>query len=394
MKKQEMAQKKTRRAQARARTRGTLYVVSTPIGNLEDITVRAVRVLKGVDMIAAENVTHTKKLCTHYGIDTPLTSYREENRKAKTPEIIRELKSGSDVAIVTDAGTPGISDPGVYLINRAAREDVKVTPVPGPSAVIAALSVSGMTAGPFVFVGFLPNRGGRRRSELQKLVSEPRTMVFFEAPHRIRAMLKDLREVLGDREAVLLREMTKVFEEVVRGPLSDIEKNLTDDRVRGEFTLVVSGSSKEAEKIPSDRVEERIDRFLAEEKMSVKDIAKLISQEENLPYRRVYRACLARKEAAGGAKPQKQVVKKLRIKNSLGLHARAAGKIVELGNQYRAKLFLRKGEHEVDGGSILSILTLSCPKGTEVEARIAGEDSEEFMRELGDLFERRFGENQ
>jgi 16S rRNA (cytidine1402-2'-O)-methyltransferase len=385
---------KAKPERAKRRETGMLYVVSTPIGNLEDITVRAVRVLKDVDVIAAENVAHTRKLCRHYDIHTVLKSYRRENQKVKTPEIIKKLRSGSDVAVVTDAGTPGISDPGVYLINRAAKEGIRVTPVPGPSAVIAALSVSGLATGPFVFHGFLPNKSGKRRSELLKLVDESRTLVFFEAPHRIKATLRDLRKVLGDREAVLLREMTKVFEEVVRGPVSHILEHLTEERIRGEFTLVLAGHRAEKALELDRAVLSGIDRLLAQEGLSLKDAAARIAQEEGLPYRQVYKACLARKEAARDTSAQREVVECFQIRNSLGLHARAAGKIVELGNRYTASLFLRKGDQEVDGGSILSILTLSCPRGTEIEARIAGEDAEAFMRELGELFRQRFGEGQ
>ena len=371
---------------------GTLYVVSTPIGNLEDITLRALKVLKSVDMIAAENVKHTKRLCERYSIKTRITDYHQHNQNTKTDQLINRLKSGSDLALVTDAGTPGISDPGVYLINRSVKEDIKVSPVPGPSAVVTALSVSGLPTARFVFLGFLSNKTGKRKRELEKLATETRTMVFFEAPHRIKAMLNDLREIFGEREMVILREMTKVFEEARRGTPSDILGSLPSDKIRGEFTLVVAGNeSKEKSKGLSQGALNRIEELIKEKTMSVKDIAGLISGDEDVSYRQVYKGCLDIKnelESARGAGS----IRKLTVKNSLGLHARSAAKIVELGNQYKSQLFLKKDGEEVDGSSILSVLTLACPKGTEMEARIVGEDSEDFMEKLGELFERKFGE--
>ena len=376
----------------RNQKRGTLYVVSTPIGNLEDITLRALKVLKSVDMIAAENVKHTKRLCERYATKTRITDYHQHNQNTKTEQLIHRLKSGSDLALVTDAGTPGISDPGVYLINRAVKEDIKVSPIPGPSAVVAALSVSGLPTARFVFLGFLSNKTGKRKRELEKLASETRTMVFFEAPHRIKAMLNDLREIFGEREMVILREMTKVFEEAQRGTPSHILGSLTPDKIRGEFTLVVAGSeSKEKPKGLSEEALNRIEELIKEKAMSIKDIAGLISRDEDVSYRQVYKECLDIKselESARGAGS----IRKLTVKNSLGLHARSAAKIVALGNQYKSQLFLKKDGEEVDGSSILSVLTLACPKGTEMEARIVGEDAENFMEKLGELFERKFGE--
>ena len=370
---------------------GTLYVTSTPIGNHEDITMRALSVLKSVYVVAAENVARTKGLCEHYGIKTRLTSYNQHNQKVKARELIQQLTSGRDVAVVTDAGTPGISDPGAYLISQAANDKIDVVPIPGPSAVIAALSVSGMPTEEFVFCGFLPNKSGKRKKALKRLVSERRTMVFFEAPHRIETMLTDLKEILGDRQMVMLREMTKVFEEVKRGTVSAILTCLTPDRIKGEFTLVVAGSEEEEPRALSEGILERIRELLSEDKMGVKDIADLISREEDVAYRQVYKECLAKKRSLKDLR-WRELVKKLKISNNLGLHARAAGKIVELANQHESRLFLKKDDQEVDGSSILSILTLSCPKGTEIQARIVGEDSDCFMEKLGELFEQKFGE--
>ena len=274
---------------------GTLYVVSTPIGNMDDITLRALKVLKGVDIIAAESVAHTKGLCRRHNIKTDVTGYNQHNRRTKAPKLVKQLKSGLDVAVVTDAGTPGISDPGVYLVSQAVKEDITVTPIPGPSAVLAALSVSAMPSEQFLFLGFLPNKSGKRKGQLAGLTSEPRTMVFFEAPHRIRAMLSDLKEVLGDRNIVMLREITKVYEDIKRGPISSVLEHLTPDRTKGEFTLVVAGKGGKQAQPMSRKVLSRIEDLLADKNRSVKDIAELVSNEEGIAYRQIYKECLARK---------------------------------------------------------------------------------------------------
>ncbi len=274
---------------------GTLYVVSTPIGNLEDITLRALKVLKSVDIIAAETVDHTKGLCKHYDIKTGVTGYNQHNRKAKAPRLVSRLKSGQDIALVTDAGTPGISDPGVYLVTQAVNEGITVTPIPGPSAVITALSVSAMPSEQFLFLGFLPNKSGKRKKVLDGVSSEPRTIVFFEAPHRIRDTLNDLKEVMGNRQMVMLREITKVYEDVKRGAVSEILEHLTPDKTRGEFTLVVEGKEKGKHQPLSDKALKRIRDLLEEKTLSVKDIAERLSNEEGIPYRQIYKECLARK---------------------------------------------------------------------------------------------------
>lgn len=281
---------------------GTLYVVSTPIGNLEDITLRGLKVLENVTIIAAESVSHTSVLLRHYGIKTKLLRYNQHNRAARGPQLVGELLSGLDVALVSDAGTPGISDPGVFLINLALKHHIKVAPVPGPSAVVAALSISGLPTESFAFQGFLSNKGGKRRKELAALASDERTLVFYEAPHRIRATLADIRETLGEREVVMVREMTKVFEEAKRGTAGEILESLGDAPVKGEITLVVAGN-KEGKKDASvgRDIEERIESLLGQGELSIKDIASLISAEEHLPYRQVYKTCLAKKKLINDA---------------------------------------------------------------------------------------------
>lgn len=278
-------------------TPGTLYVVGTPIGNLSDITLRALEVLRAVDVVAAENVGHTKSLCEHYAIRKRVSPYHQHNQGTQTRTILGWLLSGKDVALVTDAGTPGISDPGVHLINYALKKAVPVTPVPGPSAVITALSISGLPTARFVFLGFLSSKRGKRRKELKALRDEPRTMVFFESPHRLMEMLKDLKEILGNRLMVLHKEMTKVFEEAKRANVDEILAELAHKRIRGEYTLVVCGrDGKQTQKAQiNQRIVDRIESLLEARDQSLRDIAETISREEGLQYRDIYKRCLRTK---------------------------------------------------------------------------------------------------
>jgi len=292
--------KQNRKSEIENPKSGILYVVSTPIGNLEDITLRALRILKEVDLIAAESVNHSRKLCQSHSIKTRLISYNQHNHRRKGPQLIKSLKSGIDVALVTNAGTPGVSDPGALLINQAVEDGIRVSPIPGPSAVISALSVSGLRSERFLFLGFLSHRSSKRRRELKDLISEQRTMVFFEAPHRLQAMLMDLKDILGDRQIVLLREMTKVFEEIKRGLAADVLKQLQPQNIRGEFTLVVAGCEKNMEEGLIDRETRReIEKLLKENNMSIKDVANRISEEKGLTYRRLYKECLSIKRGVG-----------------------------------------------------------------------------------------------
>ena len=201
---------------------GTLYLVGTPIGNLEDITLRALRVLGEVDLIACEDTRHTGKLLRHYKISKPLVSYHEHNERERAGELIEKLLAGLSVALVSDAGMPLISDPGYHIVGEAARVGVPVVPIPGPSAVIAALAASGLPTAEFVFAGFLPPRRGARRRRLEDYLLTPSTLVFYEAPHRIKECLDDARQILGDRQAAVARELTKLHEEMIRGRLSDL----------------------------------------------------------------------------------------------------------------------------------------------------------------------------
>ena len=219
---------------------GTLYLIATPIGNLEDITHRAVRLLGEVNVIACEDTRHTKKLLNHYGIKTKTISYHDHNERERALELVELLKSGADVAVVSDAGTPGISDPGFRLARVAIDNEVPVVPVPGPSALVSALVASGLPTDEFFFGGFLPARSGARRARLAELRLMPATLIFYEGPHRIAATLKDAREVLGERQAVVARELTKMHEEMARGSLSELAERFTAaESARGEMVLII-----------------------------------------------------------------------------------------------------------------------------------------------------------
>ncbi len=220
-------------------TPGTLYVVATPIGNLEDITLRALRVLKEVGLVACEDTRRTRTLLTHFGIHVPVTSYFEHNKLAKGPAILKTLREGTSVALVTDAGTPGISDPGFLLVREARESGLPVVPVPGPSAVVAALSAAGIPADSFVFDGFLPVKPGKRIHRIEALRELEMTLVCYESPHRILAALEAIGQVFGQVEIVVARELTKRFEEIVRGTPAALRERFAAGTVRGEFTLVI-----------------------------------------------------------------------------------------------------------------------------------------------------------
>jgi len=222
---------------------GVLYVVATPIGNLEDMTFRAVRILKEVTAIAAEDTRHTQKLLTAYDIHTPLTSYHDFNKEARARLLVARLVAGESLALVCDAGTPTLSDPGYLLVSQAIQSGIPVCPVPGPAAAIAALCASGLPTDRFAFEGFLPRKSGGRRKRLVLLSSDPRTLVFYESPYRVLALLEEILLVMGDRQVSVGREMTKHFEEMIRGTITDVIARMAEKRLRGEITLVVAAAS-------------------------------------------------------------------------------------------------------------------------------------------------------
>jgi 16S rRNA (cytidine1402-2'-O)-methyltransferase len=271
------------------RSPGVLYVVATPIGNLEDMTYRAVRILREADLIAAEDTRHTRKLLTHFGISRPITSYFDHNAAFKGEAILERLKGGDSVALVSDAGTPCISDPGYQLVHDAAAAGISVVPIPGPSAATAALSVSGLPNDTFTFVGFLPNRSSRRRERLESLRQADCLLIFYEAPHRLAATVADMAEIFGDRPAVIGREITKLHEEFIRGTLLELSAALAARQVRGESVILV---------VPAPPAEEtEIDwphllRSYLAAGMTVKDAARRVALETKQPRSSVYQEAL------------------------------------------------------------------------------------------------------
>ncbi|HIE06388.1 MAG TPA: 16S rRNA (cytidine(1402)-2'-O)-methyltransferase [bacterium (Candidatus Stahlbacteria)] len=221
-----------------------LYVVGTPIGNLSDISGRALKILKSCDLIACEDKRRTSILLRHYQIRRPLLSYHDHNKEVMTPKILAMIKDGKSVALVSDAGMPGICDPGFYLIRAAIRAGINIIPIPGPSALVTALVVSGLPTDRFVFEGYLHRRRGRRIKQLQNLKDEKRTIIIFEAPSRLKRTLNDIIEILGDRQIAVTRELTKKFEEVIRGKVSDVVESINKLKLRGEFTVIITGKNE------------------------------------------------------------------------------------------------------------------------------------------------------
>jgi len=270
---------------------GCLYLVATPIGNLEDITLRAVRILNEADQIACEDTRHTQKLLNHYNISKPLVSYHEHNEMTRAPELVLAMEQGQQIALVSDAGMPLVSDPGYRLVTLALRHHLGVVPVPGPSALLAALSASGLPNEEFLFAGFLPARSGERRRALERLRIEDRTIIFYEAPHRIEETLADDREILGDRPACLAREVTKLHEEFRRGTLSELIASLSDKPVRGEITLLIGAVPAEhraAQRDSSQSLAERVDELIRQAKLDRKEALKLAAKERGLTKRAAY----------------------------------------------------------------------------------------------------------
>jgi 16S rRNA (cytidine1402-2'-O)-methyltransferase len=270
---------------------GTLYILATPIGNLEDMTYRAVRILGEVDLIAAEDTRHSLKLLNHFGISKPLTSYFDHNQQFKGERILQALRQGRSVALISDAGTPCISDPGFNLVRAAVAEGITVIPIPGPCAAITALSASGLPSDAFTFAGFPPARQGKRRAFLSAMGPLPGTLVFYEAPHRLEETLRDLREVMGERQIVVARELTKIYEEFIRGTVGEVlAKVVAQDKVRGEVVILVAPGEavpEEAEPLP-----ELLERLLRDEGLTVKDAAKKAAEIAGVPRNTAYAEAL------------------------------------------------------------------------------------------------------
>jgi len=278
---------------------GTLYIVATPIGNLEDITLRALRILKEVDYIAAEDTRHSLKLLNYYGIVKPLISYWSGREKVKAEEIIAKLREGLSVAIISDAGTPGISDPGAVAIKRAIEEGLPVVPIPGPSALIAALSICSLPHEEFTFIGFLPSKEVQRQKKLAELRHEPRMLIFYEAPHRLRAALLDMEAILGPRETAVIKEITKMHERIVRGTLPAVREELEHLTIAGEYVVLLDGARKEdvtktgtpeSQRLFVERMEEALSEIksLMKKGRGRKEAVRIVSEEYSLSKNELY----------------------------------------------------------------------------------------------------------
>lgn len=270
-----------------------LYLVPTPIGNLEDMTYRAVRILKEVDVIAAEDTRNTMKLCNHFEIDTPLMSYHEHNQLSAGAQIIEKLSNGLSVAIVSDAGMPGISDPGYEIAHLAIEAGYKVISLPGANAALTALISSGIVPQPFYFYGFLDRNKGKKKKELEELRNKKETLIFYESPHRLKETIQKLAEILGNRRITLARELTKKFEEYVRGSLYELKEWVSSEEIRGEFVLIVEGSNEiEIETITTwwqeFSIEEHVNAYMKNENLKPNDAIKQVAKDRELQKREVY----------------------------------------------------------------------------------------------------------
>jgi 16S rRNA (cytidine1402-2'-O)-methyltransferase len=270
----------------------TLYIVSTPIGNLEDITLRALNILKEVDLIACEDTRTSKKLLSRYQIQKPLTSYHEHNEIEKAKELLSLLQEGKSVALITDAGTPGVSDPGFRIVKLASENGVQVVPIPGASAAIAALSISGLPTSSFTFLGFPPKQNKKLIEYLERVKGYPETLIFYESPKRIIKTLKAITEVFGDRNASISREITKMYEETLRGFLSEIKSTLESrDSLKGEFVLVVEGDTREKADFDSKTIDDLL-HYLKKEGHSLKDAVKQVATDSGVSKSKIYKKAL------------------------------------------------------------------------------------------------------
>lgn len=271
---------------------GTLFVVATPIGHMEDITLRAIRTLKEVDLVAAEDTRHTRKLLTRYEVSTPVVSYHDHNKDKRTPELVGKLKAGNSIALVTDAGTPSVSDPGHFLVREAIKQAIPVVPIPGVSAAIAALSVSGLSTDSFVFIGFVPKKNAKRKQLLDQLKQEPRTLIFYESPKRVLALMQEILNIIGDRKAVMARELTKLHEEILRGPLSNMVKEISArPDLKGECTLLVEGWEGRQE-IDRQALQNHLRRVCHDKDRSLSDAVKEVAREFGISKKVVYEEAL------------------------------------------------------------------------------------------------------
>ncbi len=274
---------------------GTLYIVSTPIGNLSDISSRAIKVLKDADIIACEDSRHTKKLLSHYSVDTRLTSYHEHNEITKSQKLVEELKDGKNIALVSDAGTPSISDPGYRIVKLAIKNSIPVVPIPGPSSVISALTVSGLPPDKFTFLGFLPKTKNQIEKLCDQYINEPHTLIFFESPRRIKKSLKFILDILGNREASVCRELTKMHEEIVCGTLNELAEIFNDrEDIKGEVTLVIKGYQLDTKDSLNNDLKALSNRLktLKKLRLSLKDSVKVVCEDYSMPKKVIYEKAL------------------------------------------------------------------------------------------------------
>lgn len=399
-----------------------LFVVATPIGNLEDLTPRAARVLREVPVLAAESVNRAKKLLSHLGIrGKRLISCREANRVHAAREVLEALEAGQDVAYVSDAGTPGVSDPGSLLVRQAAAAGHRVCPLPGPSALAAALSVAGMEAAPAVFLGFAPAKSGARRRLFAQAAQPGWPLAIFEAPHRLAETVADLLAVLGDRPVTLAREVSKIHEEVAHTTLARLAEQVSQAEPRGEITLVVAGGPlPQAEQEAQDQVEALLRAGLEQGQESPSRLAKKVAAATGQPREEVYRRLLALKnqdqdqeldsqpdqheqdlddsetEVESQISPgvgQEKLHREFHVNNSLGLHARVAARIAQTVGGYQCQVLLGKDGMQADAASVLSILTLDAPQGSTLTVEAGGLEAGEALAALEELFLSGFGEN-
>ncbi len=398
----------------------TLYVVATPIGNLEDLSPRAARALAQAPVVAAESLTRTRKLLSHLGLSGKrLISCREANRARAAQEVVQSLGAGHDVVLVSDSGTPGVSDPGAWVVKAAAAAGHRLSPLPGPSALAAALSVAGVEAAPVVFLGFAPAKAGARRKLLRRAAETGWPLVLFEAPHRLAETSRDLMETLGDRPLVLARELSKIHEEVVHTTCRELAERLDDVQTKGEVTLVVAGAEgrSTAAFAPEDEVRELLREGLAGGKEPPSRLARRVAAATGLGRDEVYQRLLALKNETQGrdeaaapisqpaparnepvtspeltAEQPQRLERQLMVNNSLGLHARVAARIAQTVQNFECQVSIAKDDQEADGSSVLSILTLDAPQGSRLTVQAAGRQAPEALKALEDLFAIDFGE--
>ncbi len=269
---------------------GKLYLVATPIGNLEDITLRAIKILKEVDYIAAEDTRHTLKLLNHLEISKPLISYYKEIEKEKSDILLHKLREGKNIALVSDAGTPGISDPGEIMVRKAIENQIEIIPIPGACACISALVGSGLSTKEFSFIGFLPTNQNEKKEKLEELKEETRTLIFYEAPHKLKNTIEKMEQVLGNRECTLARELTKIHEEFIRGTLATVLQK--DEELKGEFVILVKGAEKTKKEIENEKIAERTleeqYHYYQQQGFEKKEIIKLIAKNQKVSKNEIY----------------------------------------------------------------------------------------------------------